>query len=658
MNLNELLQALQDNHVELWIEGDLLRFRMPEKSLDKELLAELRRHKREVVEQLKEKQHSSKSSASRLEPLSIGQQALYFLHALAPQSPAYNVAAAFRITSPVDAAVMRKCFQTLVSRHEALRTTFETVDGNPRCRIHSRRELDFRQITAASWDAEQVREAIRYEYLQPFDLHDGPLMRVRLFTISETEHVFLMTLHHIIFDAWSLWLLQDELQWLYRKHVEGETPVLPSLTATYSDFVRAQTELQHSERGEQLWQYWSERLKGDLAAPDLPHDYPRPDRPSMKGASHKFRIPTQLSGKLRELGKSLGATPFVVLLAIFKTLLYRYTGQDDLTVGTTTSGRTGGGFTRVVGYFVNTLAIRTGLSEAVTFATYLAHVKQRMLEAIEHQDYPFPLLVNRLNPRRDTGRLPICSVVFGLQKPQQFSQATRLFDTDAGHADWGGMDVSPYDLPQQEGQFDLTLEMFDANDSFLGTLKYDTDLFRPETAVRMAQHYLRLAESIVEDPHRPLVEYALLPDTEQELIRSFAGSSPVPTPPDPRMHRLFEVQVARTPDRIAAADDHEILTYDELNRRANQLARFLQARGIQPGDMVACHPGRGLPTAVALLATLKAGATYVPLDPTCPLERRGACWTTVKRKSCCRIPVFTHATGTMNPAGRNLGKHN
>ena len=362
MNLNELLQALRDNHVELWIEGDLLRFRMPEKSLDKELLAELRRHKKELVEQLKEEQHAGKSSASRLEPLSIGQQALYFLHALAPQSPAYNVAAAFRITSPVDAVVMRKCFQTLVSRHEALRTTFEIVDGNPRCRIHAA----WSWISGRYWPLRGTPNKCVKPSGASICSHSICMTdrscACGLFTLSETEHVFLMTLHHIIFDAWSLWLLQDEFQLLYRKHLEGETPVLPSLTATYSDFVRAQTELQHSERGEQLWQYWSERLKGDLVAPDLPHDFPRPDRPSMKGASHKFRIPTELSGKLRELGKSLGATPFVVLLAIFKTLLYRYTGQDDLTVGTTTSGRTGGGFTRVVGYFVNTLAIRTELS--------------------------------------------------------------------------------------------------------------------------------------------------------------------------------------------------------------------------------------------------------------------------------------------------------
>ena len=411
-----------------------------------------------------------------------------------------------------------------------MRTTFETVDGNPRCRIHSHGDLDFRQITASGWDETQLHEAVKREYLHPFNLKEGPLLRVRLFTLNDSNHVFLMTLHHIVFDAWSLWLLQDEFDTLYRHQSQGETAVLPSLSARPTRILYAGRPNSSTVSGESnLWQYWRDRLQGDLIAPDLPIDFPRPERPNHQGASHKFRVPHELSQRLRELGKSLGATPFAVMLAIFKTLIYRYTGQDDLTVGTTTSGRSEGAFTRVVGYFVNTLPIRTDVSGNVTFAEYLAHVKERTLEAIEHQDYPFPLLVDRLNPRRDTGRLPICAVMFGLQKPQQFNEATRLFDEQPQRADWGGLDVYPYDLPQQEGQFDLTLEMFDANDSFLGTLKYDTDLFSAETADRMSRHFLQLAESIVEDPHRPLSQYSMLPDEELELIRVLhvQGSSQV-----------------------------------------------------------------------------------------------------------------------------------
>ena len=218
---------------------------------------------------------------------------------------------------------------------------------------------------------------MKREYLHPFNLKEGPLLRVRLFTLNESDHVFLMTLHHIVFDAWSLWLLQDEFDTLYRHQSQGETAVLPSLSTTYSDFVRWQTELQHSERGEELWQYWRDRLKGDLVAPDLPIDFPRPNVPVTKGHRTSSASRRSCHSGCGTMGKSLGATPFAVMLAIFKTLVFRYTGQHDLTVGTTTSGRSESAFTRVVGYFVNTLPIRTECLRSVTFAEYLAHVKQR-----------------------------------------------------------------------------------------------------------------------------------------------------------------------------------------------------------------------------------------------------------------------------------------
>lgn len=620
MNLKELREALDEKQVELWVEGDLLRFRMPGNSLDKKLLAELRRHKKALIEALKRDAPDDRTG-SRLEPLSLGQQALFFLHSLSPHSAAYNVAACFRIASPINVDLMQQCFQTLVSRHDALRSTFETVDGNPRCRIHAQMATDFRQLKSTGWEPSQLQASVTREYLRPFNLKDGPLLRIRLFTTADDDHVFLMTLHHIIFDAWSLWLVQDEFDTLYRNQSQGEVGVLPALTAGYSDFVRWQNELQHSERGEKMWEYWRERLQGDLIAPDLPIDFPRPERPNHEGASHKFRVPRELTAGLRELGKQMGATPFVVMLAIFKTLIFRYTRQHDLTIGTTTSGRSDSSFTRVVGYFVNTLPIRTEMDHDPTFAEYLTHVKHRTLEAIEHQDYPFPLLVDRLNPRRDTGRLPICSVMFGLQKPQQFNEAARLFEETPGHTEWGGLKVYPYDIPQQEGQFDLTLEMFDANESFLGTLKYDTDLFSAETADRMCRHFLQLAGSIVRDPHQKVSRAQMLPDDEAALIRSFTGTGESEPRDELRVHLLYEKQVQLAPDRVAVNDDDTSLTYDELNLRANQLANWLRRQGIVPGDAVASQAARGVDTAIALLAIFKAGGTYVPLDPACPRER-------------------------------------
>lgn len=620
MNVDELRQELKRQEVDLWVDGDLLRFRARQGSLNGSLLRELRRHKNRMIEILKS-EASGELDEDRFQDLSIGQQALYFLHSTAPMSPAYNVASAARIRSSVDVQAMQKAFASLISRHDSLRTTFEIRQGRPGRRVHAHGDLDFCQIEATGWDEQRLSQAVHREYRQPFDLAGGPLLRVRLFTVGEKDHVFLMALHHIVFDSWSLWLVQDEFRLLYEQYTGGQTALLPKLPATYDDFVREQDKLQRNGRGELLWQYWKKRLAGELTPPDLPLDRPRPDRPSLRGASHAFRVPSALSARLRKLAAANGATPFMVMLAVFKTLLHRYTGQEDLIVGTTTSGRSKSQFTRLVGYFVNTLAIRTNMSGQTTFSELLARVKIATLGAIEHQDFPFPLLVDRLNPRRDTGRLPICTVMFGLQKPQQFNEVTRLFDEEAGHIDWGGLEVHPFELHQQEGQFDLTLEMFETNDSFLGTLKYDVDLFDAATAQRMGRRFLRLAEAVVDDPDRPLVDYDIMSEEDHERVLGFASTGTVETPADPRVHRLFELQAQRTPDRTAAVADDRSLTYDRLNRRANRLARLLQDRGVELGTLVACRLHRGIDVPVAILAILKAGGTYVPLDATSPEQR-------------------------------------
>lgn len=620
MTVDELLQELNRRQVEVWVEGKLLRFRAKENALDESLLKSLRKHKSQLIKRLQQTQ-SSGNGDSQLELLSVGQQALYFLHTIAPDSPAYNCASAARIRSAVDVAAVRQAYQELISRHDSLRTTFEMRNGQPQRRVHVDGDLDFRQISADGWDEARLKAAVVEEYERPFDLENGPLLRVRLFSVTETDHVFLMVLHHMVFDAWSLWLVQDEFRDLYRQYTGGKTALFPALQANYGDFVSEEQALRHNERGQRLWQYWQNRLAGELSPPELPTDRPRADRPSQRGATHRFRVPRELSTRLRELAKSQGATPFVLLLTIFKTLLHRYSGQDDLLVGITTSGRTKSEFTRVVGYFVNTLAIRTDVDTDSTFLDLLAHVKQRTLEAIEHQDYPFPLLVERLNPHRGSGRLPICSVMFGLQKPQQFSEVVRLFDEEPGQIDSGGLDIHPFELDQQQGQFDLTLEFLETTDSFLGILKYHLDLFDDETAQRMGRHFLMLAEEIVADPNRPLADFELVSADEQQRVLDYASTGPSAIPPEPFAHRLFELQAARTPDLVAVVCGTQTLTYGELNRRANQTARLLQDHGVQPGTLVACRLERNVDVPVLLLAILKAGGAYVPLDTTAPEYR-------------------------------------
>lgn len=620
MNVNELREQLTERRIEIWLDGKMLRFRAPENALEPALLTQLQKHKKELIEILKN-ETTQTNDDSRLAPLSIGQQALYFLHAVAPLSPAYNVATGCRIQSVVDVDAMKKAFEHLISRHDSLRTTFELHDGQIQRRIRSQGQLDFEQVCMKGSSEEEVALMVRAEYQKPFDLVKGPLLRVRLLSVSESEHVFLMTLHHIVFDAWSLWLVQDEFRMLYQQYAGGETALLPELKADYSDFVREQDELATNERGELMWKYWRNQLGGDIDPLDVPLDHPRQVRPGLRGASHRFRVPSELSCRLRELAKLQGVTPYVLMLAIYKTLLHRYSGQDDLVVGTTTSGRSRTDFTRVVGYFVNALAIRTEASADRVFTDFLASVKKRSLEAMEHQDFPFPLLVDRLNPRRESGR-PIFNVAFGFQKPQQFNDVVRLFDEDDGHIDWGGLEVHPYEFDQQEGQFDLLLEIFETNDSFMATLKYDVDLFDAETTERMGQHFLKLAEEIVDDPNRTLSEYEILPGDEMEQILSFAQSGDYVSNSELLPHRIFEQQAEKHPDRTAVIDDDGAsLTYGELNRLANRFARLLQSRNCRPGTKVACRFRRNIDVAVSLLGIWKAGGAFVPLDAKSPRNR-------------------------------------
>ena len=620
MTIDELFQELKAREVELWLDGSLLRFRAADGRLDASLLAQMRRHKAAIIEHLGVTTPGN-GVDERVEPMSVGQEALYFLHTLARRSPAYNVASAVKILSSVDVDAMRQVLTQLVSRHELLRASFEARNGKLCCCVPAHGKVDFRELLLPGGSESQLREAVRNEYRRPFDLAKGPLFRARLFSVDQRQHVLLFTLHHIVFDFWSLWLILDEFRQLYAQRTTGTTALLPAPTASYFDFVRQQQEALTSERGERLWEYWSERLAGDLEPIELPCDFKRPDRVSLLGATHHFRIPNQLSVQLRQLAAEQGATPFMIMLALFNTLLHRYSGQHDLIVGITSAGRTSADFSQVVGYFVNTLAIRTGVADQPTFVQYLAQVKSRTLEAIAHQEFPFPKLIDRLNLHSDGGRQPICNAVFGLQKPQQFDQVQRILHAGSETVDWGGLEVQNYQIDQQEGQFDLTMELFDTGDSFLGAIKYDVELFAPESMVQLADHYLRLAEAVVADPNGSIADFDVVGPAERQQTLALAANGETGIPTDPRAHRLFEQTSRRVPNAIAAVSHDTSFTYDQLNRRANQLARLLGSHGVRPGVKVACCLQRGMDVPISLLAVLKAGGTYVPIDSANPPER-------------------------------------
>ncbi len=620
MTAEELYEQLKLQGVELWSEGKMLRFKAAESALSRDTLVLLRRHKKELIEIVK-REAGATVGGFTLEAPSVSQQAMYFLHLSAPHSPAYNVASACRIRSVLDTAAVEAAFETLISRYDSLRTTFQVHEGALRRRVHATAPLNFEQVDVAGQSEEEVRQIVRDSYQEPFNLADGPLLRVRLFTSASDDHVFLISLHHIIFDAWSLWLLQDEFRMLYAQHTGGETALLPALTASYTDYVDELAALETSDRGDKMWQYWQQRLAGDLPTLELPVDRPRPKSTTFRGATHKFRIPAELTARLRELARQESVTPFVLMLAIFKTLLHRYSDQADIIVGTTTSGRTRNELTRIVGYFVKTLAIRTDAGDDPVFRDYLSQVKQHALGALENQEFPFPLLVDRLNPPRTAGRLPICTVMFGLQKPQRFQEAMQLFEEGDKTFKMGELEVHPFPLDQQEGQFDLTLELFDTADSFAAVLKYDTKMFDEETAHRIASHYNQLASSIVEDAGKRLSEFRLLPDEENQKLAAFATGNKQAEVAADTAHGLFERAAEQHPDRTALICDGEELSYEALNSRANQVAHVLLASGVQPGDIVACCLDRGPMVAPLVLGIMKSGGVYAPLDGASPAAR-------------------------------------
>ncbi|CAN5750343.1 hypothetical protein BH10CHL1_BH10CHL1_00280 [soil metagenome] len=577
-------------------------------------------------------------------PLAHGQQALWFIHQSAPESSAYNVGLAFQIRSLLDVETLRQAFQRLVNLHPALRTTFSTPQaaGDLVQLVHPYQAVDFVQIDAP-WSRAELRARVAAVYAEPFSLAQGPLMRVRLFTRVTDEHVLLITFHHIICDAWSTWTLLNELWTLYPL-IKAHTPLPPNLLAspatTYGDFVRWQQTMLAGAEGERLWAYWQQQLADAPTILDLPVDHPRPLLPTYRGASHTRTIEGELTQSMRNLARAENATLYMTLLAAYQLLLHRYTGQDDILVGSAMAGRSQPQFANVVGYFVNPVVMRARLSGNPTFQTLLQQIRTTALDAFAHQDYPYPLLVARLQPHRDSSRSPLFQVDFSLQKlpsvAEQFKQASQQNDADL-------LMLEPFDLAEEEGQFDLSLHVFDEGETLRAVFKYNTDLFEPATIARMTDHFQQLLTGIVENPQARLGELPLLTRLEcQQLLTTWNDTQTdnLAFPLTQPIHEVFAAQAERTPDAVAvvmASAEYGMpnllhaarrtphsafdLSYRDLNRRANQLAHYLGALGIGPEILVGICLERTPDLVVAILAVLKAGGAYVPMDPTYPAER-------------------------------------
>ncbi|MFC0106253.1 amino acid adenylation domain-containing protein [Kibdelosporangium aridum] len=537
-------------------------------------------------------------------PLSFAQQRLWFLNELDGGGIEYNSGFAARLKGVLDLDALTASLNELVVRHEALRTTFDTVDGSAVQIVQPPYDLE---VTVRDVDENQVRPVIE-EFYQPFDLRRGPLFRAMLLRLSEAEHLLVLGMHHITIDGWSLEILLRELGSLYSARVRGVAPKLPDAEVQYADYAVWQRNRMSGAALDQQLAYWKQRLAA-IAPLELATDRPRPPVRTDAGALHTFWLPDSVTAGLRALSREHDTTLFTVLLAACKVLFGRYSGQDDIAVGMPTAARNRPELNNTVGFFTNTVVLRSELAWNRTFLDFLSEVKTTTLDAIAHDEVPFDRLVDALHLDRDPSRTPLFQAMLAYRGAQQ------------AVLDLPGLTVQEYHLPRESSTFDLSLEFQDGDDGVLGALEYSTDLFDESTIHRFTEHLHVLLEGIVADPARPLSDLPWLTTAEQHRLVVELNETTVDYEKPKAIHELFERQVRLRPDQVAVSYQDSSLTFAELDARANQVAHELVSRGVEPGSLVGLCVDRGLDMVVGLLGVLKAGAAYVPLDPGYPGDR-------------------------------------
>ena len=559
------------------------------------------------------KQIISRRATRESAPLSYSQRRLWFLDQYEPNSSVYNVPSGLRLRGSVDVAALERSLNEIVHRHEALRTTFSMIGGEPVQAIAPSLTvaLSMEDLSGCAEEEreEKARQLVREEAHRPFDLSEGPLFRSKLVRLGDEDHILLLTMHHIVSDGWSMGVLQRELSVLYRAFMNGHPSPLVDLPIQYGDFAKWQGEWLQGEVLERQLSYWKGQLEGIPAVLNLPTDHPRPAVQSFRGRTQSIELSKGLTEGLKGLSRKEGVTLFMVLLAAFQTLLYRYTGQGDVVVGSPIANRNRSEIEGLIGFFVNTLVLRSDLSGNPSFRELLGRVRKMALEAYEHQDLPFEKLVEELQPERSLSYSPLFQVMFVLQN----APSTEL--------ELEGLGVSRLRVGGETAKFDLTLSMHETVEGLSGSLQYNTDLFDDATITRMLGHLQRLLEGVVAKPDEGIGYLPILSEAEERQLLIEWNDTKTDYPRDKCIHGLFETQVEKTPDAIALVFEDQQLTYSELNTRANQLARYLQKLGVGPEVRVAICMERSLDMIVGLLGILKAGGAYVPLDPSYPKER-------------------------------------
>jgi amino acid adenylation domain-containing protein len=546
-------------------------------------------------------------------PLSFAQQRLWFQEELARGTSTFHVDLGMILDGPMNWAALEQTLNEISRRHENLRTAFPVIDGELMQLVQPFSRLSLPAVDLSRL-SEPEREAIDASIAnatldQPFDLETGPLVRLAVIRHSEQKHSVLCVLHHIVSDGWSRGILIKEVSALYQAFGRGEPSPLPELKIQYGDYAVWQRDRLQGEALERELTFWKEQLAGAPLLLDLPTDRPRPPIQTYRGAAESFTLPVELSQQLKSLSQQQGTTMFMLLLAAFQTLLHRYTNEDDIVVGTTIANRERSELEPLIGFFVNMLALRTDFSGNPSFLALLDQVRETTLRAYAHQTAPFEKLVRELRPKRNPGYLPLFQAVFSFHNQPTLTEMNL-----------SGLTLS---VPRREvttSQIDLLLDLFESPEGLQGAVQYNADLFDQTTIVRMMGHFKTLLAAIAAAPEQRLLDLQMLSDEETEQIAVW-NQTETRALPNTCVHELIEAQVKATPDATAATFRGDVLTYAELNRRANQVAHYLRAEGVQPGDLVGICLEHSLEELIALLGVLKAGAGYVALDPEHPSHR-------------------------------------
>ena len=618
----ELVAHLSRQGVKLRADGEQLRLKAPPGVLTPETKAELSRLKAEILEFLTEVQDVTRvatdepirpvSRTGEL-PLSFAQERLWFIDRMDPGGATYNIFDAIRLRGRVRRLALEGSLSRIFARHEVLRTTFRSEDGRPCQVIAAPRPVvvptvDLSRLHDSARSAEAGR-LMDVEVHRGFDLSAGPLLRTVLIRHAEQDHILFFNMHHIVSDGWSTGILVEELATLYAS-LSADVPVaLPQLPIQYADFAAWQRERLSGERLEAEMNFWRGVLQDLPDGLELPTDRPRQATRSARGATYRFRLPAPLSASARRFSRSQGHTPYMTLLAAFQALLFRYTQQADLVVGSPTANRTRREIEGLIGFFVNTLAIRTDLSENPSFGELAQRVQKNVVAAQDHQNLPFEKLVGELAPERDLSRTPIFQVMFVFQNAPVAAMKAP------------GLTLERLELAGATTKLDLTLSLADSEPEITAEVEYSTDLFDPSTIARMMGHFRRLLAGAVAEPERRLLELPLLPAGERHQVLHGWNDPPRTPGPVAAIHRQFEARAAEAPDAAAVVFEDQVLSYGALNRRANRLAHHLGELGVGPEVAVGVFLARSVEMAIGVLGVLKAGGAYVPLDPAYPEER-------------------------------------